>query len=180
MLQSGLTVILVLSLCACGQNPAPQAEQPAKNSRQTTAEKPINQAVDKPDQKAEGHQADAEDHYAYDSTGKPDPFVPLITLEAAAKTASAPQPTTPLTPLQKYELSELRLVAIVAKAKGVTAVLEDPAGFGYIVKEGTLVGKNEGFIKKVTGDAVLVEEKIFSALGNPEPRISTLTIKHEK
>jgi len=174
VLLAGLMAILLLSFGACGQDQTPAPAQPSKPAKQT------KQASDKLAQKAVDQQADPDDHYAYDATGKPDPFVPLITLEAATKSSAPQQSTAPLTPLQKYDLSELKLVAIVAHDKGVTAVLEDPAGFGFIVREGTLVGKNEGIIKKITGNALLIEEKAYSALGNLEPRISTLTIKHEK
>lgn len=173
ILRAGLAGTFALLIGACGQGEAPKAELPAKKEEQAKADKKTKPDAAKPEQKAEAQ-------YVYDSAGKPDPFVPLITEETSAKSAAPQRSTTPMTPLQKYDLNELKLVAIVAKAMSMTAVLEDPAGFGYIVKEGTLVGKNDGVIKKITGDSLVVEEQIFSTLGNLEPKISTLTIQHEK
>ncbi len=175
ILRAGLAGICALLIGACGQGEAPKTDLPANKEEQARSDKKAKPDTAKPDQKAE-----AEAQYVYDSTGKPDPFIPLIADEASTKVATPQRSTTPMTPLQKYDLSELKLVAVVAKAMSMTAVLEDPAGFGYIVKEGTLVGKNEGVIKKITGDSLVVEEQIFSALGNLEPKVSTLTIQHEK
>ena len=118
--------------------------------------------------------------YSYDSNGKPDPFLPLVT-EAVPRQRAAPQEKAiPLTPLQKYELRELNLVAIVALQNKSSAVLEDSAGFGYIVEEGMLIGKNDGIIKKINKNGLIIEEKISDNMGNIETEVSSLTIQHQE
>jgi Tfp pilus assembly protein PilP len=56
-------------------------------------------------------------------------------------------------------------------------MLEDPTGYGYVVRAGILVGPNDGVVERVTRSGIIVKEKIHNSLGEVEPRISTLTIQ---
>lgn len=143
--------------------------EPAKNEFKKENEKEKNQK----DQLAK--------EYSYDATGKPDPFEPLIAAIAATKQSQSPIPQQqkidkPLTPLQKLDLSDLFLVAIVDSDNSSTALIEDNARNGYIVREGMLIGKNDGTIKKILKNSMIVEEKIADSTGTIETKISTLTI----
>lgn len=89
----------------------------------------------------------------YDATGRRDPFRP-----------PRANPATTLgearTPLQRYDLGQLRLVAIIYNANP-TAVVEDDAGLGYIVRVGTPIGANGGAVKAIEqGKVRVVEESI--------------------
>jgi type IV pilus assembly protein PilP len=94
-----------------------------------------------------------EKEYFYNPAGKPDPFKPFIEL-TPVKTARS----TPLTPLQKYDISQLKLVAIISTPGGNIALVEDAAGKGYFLKKGTWIGKNDGRVAKILKDKVIVEE----------------------
>ena len=119
--------------------------------------------------------------YFYDATGKPDPFVPLITeIEPPRKPDEQFTQRTPLTPLQKYSLDELKLVAIIKSGERYSALFEDLSEFGYIVKENTLIGNNEGVIRKITYDKVIVEEKAYNASGELEKTIRSLKIQQQE
>jgi type IV pilus assembly protein PilP len=118
--------------------------------------------------------------FSYDSSGKPDPFVPLVFETITKQQAPRPMAAKRLTPLQKYDLSQLKLVAIISKGEKSAAVLEDAAGYGYIVTDGTLVGRDNGTIKKITADGVIVLEKVYDDTGTMETKISTLTIQHDE
>jgi type IV pilus assembly protein PilP len=102
-----------------------------------------------------------EKEYSYDPAGKADPFKPFIQL-TPAKVATR---TLPLTPLQKYEISQLKLGAIIASAEGNVALVEDSAGKGYFLKKETGIGKNEGKVKKILKDRVVIEEVYEDAFG---------------
>ncbi len=95
----------------------------------------------------------AEPEYAYNPTGKADPFKPFIQLTLARRPGGVP-----LTPLQRYEVSQLKLVAIIASPEGNVALVEDSAGKGFFLKKGTLVGKNDGKVSRVLKDRVIIEE----------------------
>ena len=95
-----------------------------------------------------------EAEYSYNPAGKPDPFKPFIQL-ISAKGGSK---NAPLTPLQKYDISQLKLVAIISSPDGNIALVEDVAGKGYFLKKGTWIGKNDGKVTKILKDKVIVEE----------------------
>jgi len=95
-----------------------------------------------------------EPDYQYNPGGKPDPFKPFIQLSPVRELTR----TTPLTPLQKYDLSQLKLVAIISTPDGNIALVEDSAGRGYFIKRGTEIGKNDGKVTKILKDRVIIEE----------------------
>lgn len=98
-----------------------------------------------------------EPEFVYNPAGKPDPFKPFIQL-TSVKEKEAPVRSVPLTPLQKYEINQLKLVAIISTPEGNIAMVEDATGKGYSLKKGTLIGKNDGKVTKIMKDKVIVEE----------------------
>jgi len=96
---------------------------------------------------------------------KRDPFKPFLQKEEPVRPKGVPE-----TPLLKFDISQLRLVAIVVGVEGNRAMLEDPEGRGYIVKEGDYVGRRYGQVKKIMVDRVLIEETYKDALGRIQKR----------
>ena len=70
-----------------------------------------------------------------------------------------------LSPLERYELGQLKLVAIVWDIKVPKAMVEDATGLGYIVKVGTLIGPNEGKVKQIKPGEVVIEESSVDFYG---------------
>jgi Tfp pilus assembly protein PilP len=98
----------------------------------------------------------------YNSTGKRDPFQPQ------AQSTGPPSLGTARTPLQQFELSQLRLVAIITDAsdpKGGRAVVEDSAGLGYIVRVETPIGRNDGRVTAIDRDHITIEEWPVNVFG---------------
>lgn len=89
------------------------------------------------------------DEPAYQSVGRRDPFRPPR-VSASVSDAN--------TPLQRYEIGQLRLVAIIYNTREPRAVVEDDAGLGYIVKVGTPIGTNGGAVRSIEKGRVLVRE----------------------
>jgi type IV pilus assembly protein PilP len=85
----------------------------------------------------------------YDATGRRDPFRP----PRAGSVRAGEQ-----TPLQRYEIGQLRLVAVIYDTREPRAVVEDDQGLGYIVKVGTPVGPNGGQVKEIERGRVLISE----------------------
>jgi len=174
---------LFLGIVSCSKTAEPpkKAEQtkPAavKTSEKKTPPAEKKQAASSP---AEVQKTAAE--FTYDPTGKPDPFVPLVTeIPASRQLSRTAVPSavseSDLTPLQKYDLSELKLVAIILQGNSEpTAMVEDKAGYGYIIKKGMLIGKNNGIIKEINGSGVVVDEKTVDTTGVEKTKTTTLTI----
>jgi type IV pilus assembly protein PilP len=71
----------------------------------------------------------------------------------------------PLTPLQTYDLSQLKLVAILVGTGDGRAMVEDAEGKGYIIHKGVYVGRNFGKVKAVLKDRVIIEERYKDYMG---------------
>jgi hypothetical protein len=84
------------------------------------------------------------------------------------------------TPLQKYDISQLKLVSIIASAEGNIGLVEDSTGKGYFVKRGTLIGKNDGKVSKVLKDRVIVEEVYNDSSGQRKVNEISLVFHHTK
>jgi len=57
-------------------------------------------------------------------------------------------------------LSQLKLVGIILSATGNRAMVEDAAGKGFVLREGTYVGRNSGRVTKILKEKVIIEEEI--------------------
>ena len=95
----------------------------------------------------------------YDPSGRRDPFRP----PRASQTTLAGEARTPL---QRYDLGQLKLVAVIYNAQAPTAVVEDDAGLGYIVKVGTPIGANGGAVKAIEQGKMRVEEESIDFYGD--------------
>lgn len=98
--------------------------------------------------------------YAYDPTGKRDPFRNFKwerpdRLDVAEIT----------TPLEQYDLGQLTLVAVVWKTGNARALIQDPSGESYIIGEGAKIGKNSGWVKLIQDGLVVVTETYADHLG---------------
>jgi Tfp pilus assembly protein PilP len=66
----------------------------------------------------------------------------------------------PLTPLEKLDLSQLKLVGIILSDRGNKAMVEDASGKGYVLQQGTYVGRSSGRVTKILKEKVIIEEEI--------------------
>jgi len=95
----------------------------------------------------------------YDPVGRRDPFRP----PRASQTTSTGEVRSPL---QRYDIGQLRLVAVIYDATTPRAVVEDDAGLGYIVRVGTPIGANGGAVKTIERGKVRVEEEAIDFYGD--------------
>ncbi len=110
--------------------------------------------------------------YVYDPTGKRDPFRPF-NLKVEKK---ADVPPEELTPLQRYNLSQLKLTAIIYDSERETgiAMVEAPDKKGYNIIVGSEIGG--GRVVRITETDIQVEMRYEDFYGNTEKRIETLKI----
>jgi len=147
-------IVCLFLIGGCGQGP-PSSSIPSKPKSPAVEKKKVEptKVAEKIEPKKEDPQK-KEEEFSYNPAGKPDPFRPFIQL-ISAKGGSK---SGPLTPLQKYDISQLKLVAIISNPGGNVALVEDVAGKGYFLKKGTWIGKNDGKVTKILKDKVIVEE----------------------
>jgi type IV pilus assembly protein PilP len=110
----------------------------------------------------------ATDETAYDPAGKRDPFRPPRISQILVGGMER-------TPLQRYELGQLRLVAVIYDTRDPRAVVEDEGGLGYIIRVGTKIGVNDGVVRGIERGRVLVEEESVDFFG--EHRASEVVLE---
>ncbi len=93
--------------------------------------------------------------------GMRDPFRPLT-----LRTKVNSRPRENLSPLERLDLSQLKLVGIVWDIKEPRAMVEDSAGLGYVVKVGMPIGSNDGRVKAIHRNQIVVEEFADDIYGN--------------
>jgi type IV pilus assembly protein PilP len=168
---AGLIAFLFLIGGCGGETPSPSFPPKAKSPAAEKKKEEVAKVAEKkePEKKEEKE-------FSYNPAGKPDPFKPFIQLTAVREASR----NVPLTPLQKYEVSQLKLVAIISLPEGNIALVEDATGKGYFVKKGTLIGKNDGKVTKILKDKVVVEEVYQDVFGQTKTNeISLLLHKAE-
>ena len=81
--------------------------------------------------------------------------------------------------MERYQLGQLKLVGIVWDVKESRAMVEDPAGLGYIIRVGTAIGENGGKVKSIGPREVIVEEPEPGVNGGTKMRQITLKLHKE-
>lgn len=161
-----LSIALLFLIGACGGG-TPSSSLPSK------AKSPaVDKKKEEPAKVAEKKEPEkkGEVEFSYNPSGKPDPFKPFIQL-APVRSGSVP-----LTPLQKYDISQLKLVAIISAPEGNVALVEDGTQKGYFLKKGTWIGKNDGKVTKVLKDRVIVEEVYQDIFGQTKTNEITIML----
>jgi len=187
MTRAWISILALLFLTAC-----PKTEEPAtapttsafekeraelaakvKGKGRQLAGKPAGKA------KASARQGDGTEfavvdkQYTYDPTGKRDPFRSFIFMaNTEARDARGP--------LEQFDLAQLSVVAVVWGTERPRAVVADPSGRGYIVREGTYMGKNEGRIIEIADNALVVKESYVDYFGETTTKDVTMRVRVEK
>ena len=156
--------VIVVSLVACKKNePAPDV----KNISPKPVAVPVNQQVKPVQSVASSSKINLStpkidnNGNQFDFSNKKDPFKPGIVAKNSVTQASsdANRPTISVLPIHSFDVSQFRLIGIISGAKDSQAMVIDPNGKGYVVKQGMTIGKNEGRIVAITALGVDVLEQ---------------------
>jgi type IV pilus assembly protein PilP len=143
-----------------------------------TAPKAAPSAATRPAAAAPAAAAPApEAEVAYSSVGKRDPFKSFLGDLGASMGAVA---TRCSTPLGRFELEQLRLVAVVTGLADPLAMVEAPTGVGYSVRKGACIGKNGGVVATIRTGEVVVTEWAMRADGTREKTETALRLPKDK
>jgi Tfp pilus assembly protein PilP len=104
------------------------------------------------------------DGYTYDPKSRRDPFLSM------AKLLKASQSRGELPPLQRVELSDVKLIGVVSDHSGYYGLIQTPDGKGYTVRVGTLMGTNNGTIKNIVEQKIIVAEPTLDVAGKMTTR----------
>jgi Tfp pilus assembly protein PilP len=176
-----LTLTLVIATTGCGEDEvtAPSVVTSANVDSQTppTTEKstapagPVDIADDEVSIEDDADHALAAQDYFYDPREKRDPF-------RSFRFADDVGPDTKeFGPLGDFELGQLELSAVIWDANNPRALILDPGGRSYIVREGSQIGKNSGQVIHIGDNLVLVKETYENLAGERTTKDVELRIR---
>ena len=84
-----------------------------------------------------------------------------------------------LSPLERVDLGQLKVVGIIWDIKEPRAMVEDTAGLGYVVKVGTPIGSNDGKIKAIHRNQIVIEEFTADIYGVRKKRDVSMNLATE-
>ena len=157
-----LAALAVLAACGDKKPVRPAAPPPAAQAPAAAAA-PEEKKSDVPE-------------WSYSSVGKRDPFRSYLTELANSRGGLA---TRCATPLGRFELEQLKLVAIVTGLEDPVAMVEAPTGVGYAVRRGACIGKNGGVVAAVRSGEVVVSEWAIRADGARDRTQTVLRLPKE-
>jgi type IV pilus assembly protein PilP len=137
---------------------------------------PAAKLVSTPAPKAEEKPEAAAREWSYSSAGKRDPFHSFLAEVEATGHAMA---TRCGTPLGRFELDQLRLVAVITGLDDPVAMVEAPNGIGYSLRRGACVGRNGGSVSAVRSGEVVVSEWATRADGTRDRTQTVLRLPKE-
>lgn len=121
-------------------------------------------------------------NFKYILENRPDPFIPFITEKAATQETGDMNEiidtNEELTGMQVFEPGQLTLVALVEKEGEKIAMVQDFTGKGYVIKEGTKIGKR-GIVKDIVPNKVLIEETAQTRAGKKIITHTDMVLKKE-
>jgi len=166
MSRSVLALLALATLAvACGEpkNAAPRAAAPAAPKPVVAPAAPAGPAP--------------EAEVAYSSVGKRDPFKSFL---GDLRTTTGAVVTRCNTPLGRFELDQLRLVAVITGLADPLAMVEAPTGVGYAIRKGACIGKNGGVVATIRTGEVVVTEWAMRADGTREKTETALRLPKEQ
>jgi Tfp pilus assembly protein PilP len=119
--------------------------------------------------------------FEYKLENRPDPFVPFITEKAAASNVDMDEVIDnkePLTGMQLFEPGQLTLVALIKKGSENMAMVQDFTGKGYVLSEGTKIGRR-GVVKNFMPQSVIIEETAVTRAGKKTVTEVVMLLKKE-
>jgi len=114
--------------------------------------------------------ADGGQDYFYDPRNKRDPFRSYRFVHDTGDEKT-------FGPLGDFELGQLELSAVIWDATNPRALILDPGGRSYIVREGSQIGKNSGQVIHIGDNLVLVKETYENFAGERTTKDVELRIR---
>ncbi len=125
--------------------------------------------------------AEDDTSFEYVLENRPDPFVPFISEKATAPAVDLNEiveKKETLTGMQLFEPGQLTLVALLRKGTEDIAMVQDFTGKGYVITEGTKIGRR-GVVKDITSQNVIIEETAETRAGKKIITEVVMTLKKE-
>jgi hypothetical protein len=110
----------------------------------------------------------------YNPEGKRDPFRSFV-LDRLKELASHTKG-----PLEQFDVGQLTLHGVVWKTNRPRALVADPSGQVYVVREGDPIGTNEGSVVRIDDNLMLVRETYVDAMGEQTTKETEMRVRRNQ
>jgi hypothetical protein len=110
----------------------------------------------------------------YSAEGKRDPFRSFV-LDRLKELASHTKG-----PLEQFDVGQLTLHGVVWKTNRPRALVADPSGQVYVVREGDPIGTNEGSVVHIDDNLMLVRETYVDAMGEQTTKETEMRVRRNQ
>lgn len=171
-----VVLLLALSLPGCTkkeQQPPQQPPQPKPVVKPSQSSAPVQQQPSS----AKAGQAQ------FDFSTKKDPFKPYAIEVVQGKPVAGPgraEKVEEVLPIQSYDVTKFRVAGIIIGMKENSALIIDPKGKGYVVKQGMLIGNNYGRITRIAPTYLEVMEQYREENGHIRKKTTRLILPQKK
>lgn len=175
-----LVIVLLLgaalSVPACAKKQQPPPQQAAQPKPTTATKTPSSVPVQQQTSSAKAGQAQ------FDFSTKKDPFKPFAPEVAVASPTTGGRIGRPeeVLPIQRYDVTKFKVAGIIIGLKENSALIIDPKGKGYVVKQGMLIGNNNGRITRIASTYLEVIEQYREENGRISKKTTRLTLPQKK
>jgi Tfp pilus assembly protein PilP len=118
--------------------------------------------------------------FEYQIEGRSDPFMPFLT-ERSTNNENLDEiidGDQNLTGMQLFEPGQLTLVALMVSGTGKYAMVQDFTGKGYVIEEGTKIGRR-GVVSNIVQNKVIIEEQALTRGGKTLINKIAMVLKKE-
>jgi len=145
-----LAIVAAVLVAGCSGGKKPSSRAKAAKPAATQAEAAAKEAAKPADE--------PEVDFVYSGAGKRDPFRSYLAEFTKETSAFA---SRCVGPLGKFEIEQLRLVAVITGLEDPVAMVEVPGGEGVVLRRNQCIGKNGGVVAAVrTGEVVVTEYRV--------------------
>lgn len=163
-----VSIILLLSLAACGGNGYEDLEQFVKNSGNNLRGKVDPLPEVKPYQP-----------FTYAAFDLSDPFKPRKLKLTQGGGGLQPDMNRPKEPLEAYSLESLKMVGVLKQKGNTYAVIKASDNAIYRIHSGNYIGQNFGRVTAVNDTTVKIKEIVQDSAGDWAERESNLTLQEQ-
>jgi hypothetical protein len=110
----------------------------------------------------------------YSAEGKRDPFRSFV-LDRLKELAGHTKG-----PLEQFDVGQLTLHGVVWKTNRPRALVADPSGQVYVVREGDAIGTNEGSVVRIDDNLMLVRETYVDAMGEQTTKETEMRVRRNQ
>jgi type IV pilus assembly protein PilP len=110
----------------------------------------------------------------YDPSGKRDPFRSFV-LDRLKELANRTKG-----PLEQFDVGQLTLHGVVWETNRPRALVADPSGQVYIVREGDPIGTNQGSVVSIDDNLMKVRETYVDHMGEPTTKETDMRVRRNQ